>query len=145
MPKQVTTIPFDINKINVVCELDEQWSYVQNKKNQRWLWYAFDKYNKRIVAHCFGDRSNQTLHELLKLLKPFKIKYFCTDDYKSYSSLLPRNQHIVGKKYTQNIERYNLNLRNRLKRLTRKTSCFSKSEQMHDKVIGTFIEREFYC
>ncbi|WP_082212465.1 IS1 family transposase [Photobacterium damselae] len=27
---------------------------------------------------------------------------------------------------------------------TRKTIGFSKSEEMHDKVIGTFIEREFY-
>ncbi|MGQ5485974.1 IS1 family transposase, partial [Photobacterium damselae] len=26
----------------------------------------------------------------------------------------------------------------------RKTIGFSKSEEMHDKVIGTFIEREFY-
>ncbi|TJZ88171.1 IS1 family transposase, partial [Photobacterium damselae subsp. piscicida] len=32
----------------------------------------------------------------------------------------------------------------RLKRLERKTKGFSKSEEKHDKVIGTFIEREFY-
>ncbi|TJZ99324.1 IS1 family transposase, partial [Photobacterium damselae subsp. piscicida] len=28
--------------------------------------------------------------------------------------------------------------------LVRTTIGFSKSEAMHDKVIGTFIEREFY-
>ncbi|TJZ94859.1 IS1 family transposase, partial [Photobacterium damselae subsp. piscicida] len=38
----------------------------------------------------------------------------------------------------------NLTLRSRLKRLIIKTIRFSKSEEMHDKVIGTFIEREFY-
>ena len=38
----------------------------------------------------------------------------------------------------------NLTLRTRLKRLNRKTIGFSKSPEMHDKVIGTFIEREFY-
>ncbi|NGZ18816.1 IS1 family transposase, partial [Vibrio aestuarianus] len=30
------------------------------------------------------------------------------------------------------------------KRLVRRTIGFSRSEEMHDKVIGTFIEREFY-
>ncbi|WP_230583877.1 IS1 family transposase, partial [Xenorhabdus bovienii] len=34
--------------------------------------------------------------------------------------------------------------RNRLKRLNRKTLGYSKSVEMHDKIIGTFIEREFY-
>ncbi|TKF72806.1 IS1 family transposase, partial [Vibrio kanaloae] len=32
----------------------------------------------------------------------------------------------------------------RLKRLVQKTIGFSRAEEMHDKVIGTFIEREFY-
>lgn len=36
----------------------------------------------------------------------------------------------------------NLNLRNSLKRLNRKTLGYSKSTEMYDKVIGTFIERE---
>ncbi|BAX55404.1 IS1 transposase [Photobacterium damselae subsp. piscicida] len=61
-----------------------------------------------------------------------------------YSSYLPRENHIIGKRYTQRIERTNLTLRSRLKRLVRKTIGFSKSEEMHDKVIGTFIEREFH-
>ncbi|EHD3430994.1 hypothetical protein JRB05_004652 [Escherichia coli O124] len=39
--------------------------------------------------------------------------------------------HVISKKCTQRIERHNLNLRTHLKRLTRKTICFSKSEDMH--------------
>ncbi|EFI5608750.1 IS1 family transposase, partial [Escherichia coli] len=58
--------------------------------------------------------------------------------------ILPNEKHITGKLYTQRIERENLNLRNRLKRLNRKTLGYSKSTEMHDKVIGTFIEREYY-
>ncbi|MBD1565868.1 hypothetical protein HC729_10015 [Vibrio sp. S12_S33] len=34
--------------------------------------------------------------------------------------------------------------RSRSKRLVRRTIGFSKSEKMHDKAIGAFIEREFY-
>ncbi|MFM8331390.1 MAG: IS1 family transposase, partial [Candidatus Methylumidiphilus sp.] len=42
---------------------------------------------------------------------------------------------------TQNIERKHLTLRTRIKRLARKTICFSKLETMHDIVIGPFINR----
>lgn len=39
----------------------------------------------------------------------------------------------------------NLTLRNQLKRLNRKTLGYSKSPEMHDRIIGTFIEREYYA
>ncbi len=42
---------------------------------------------------------------------------------------------------TQKIERKFLTFRTRIKRLARKTICFSKSEWMHDIVIGLFINR----
>ncbi|MFI0400373.1 MAG: IS1 family transposase, partial [Thiolinea sp.] len=35
----------------------------------------------------------------------------------------------------------NLTFRTRLKRLARRTICFSKSVELHDKVIGEFIHR----
>ncbi|MGL9751939.1 MAG: IS1 family transposase, partial [Symbiopectobacterium sp.] len=53
-------------------------------------------------------------------------------------------KHIVGKLYTQRIERENLTLRNRLKRLNRKTLGDSTSSEMHDRLIGSYIEREYY-
>ncbi len=42
---------------------------------------------------------------------------------------------------TQKIERKHLTLRTRIKRLVRKTICFSKLKKMHDIVIGLFINR----
>jgi insertion element IS1 protein InsB len=39
------------------------------------------------------------------------------------------------------IERKHLTLRTRIKRLARRTICFSKSVLMHDVVIGLFINR----
>ncbi len=47
---------------------------------------------------------------------------------------------FVDKIFTQRIERTNLTLRSRLKRVVRKIIDFSKLEDIHDKVIGTFIE-----
>ena len=50
-------------------------------------------------------------------------------------------QHDIGQENTQKIERKHLTLRTRLKRLARKTRCFSKSVRMHDMVIGLFVNR----
>ncbi|AHA63906.1 Transposase [Shigella dysenteriae 1617] len=55
---------------------------------------------------------------------------------------MPKDKHLTGKIFTQRIERNNLTLRTRIKRLARKTICFSRSVEIHEKVIGTFIERD---
>ena len=52
--------------------------------------------------------------------------------------------HRTGKDKTWKIERKNLNFRTHIKRLNRKTICFSKNEQIHDNVIGTYIETFYY-
>ena len=119
------------------------WSFVSHKKQQRWLWYVWEPRLKRIIAHVFGSRSKKTLRQLLRLLSGFNVVFWCTDNFNADDSL-PDKTHITGKLYTQRIERENLNLRNRLKRLNRKTLGYSKSAEMHDRVIGTFIEREHY-
>ena len=33
------------------AELDEQWSFVQNKSNQRWLWVAIDHATGIVLAY----------------------------------------------------------------------------------------------
>ena len=53
----------------------------------------------------------------------------------AYYDLLPTSLHQAGKDQTQSIERKHLDLRTRIKRLARRTICFSKSELMHDTVI----------
>ena len=125
----------------VKVELDEMWSFVGNKKNQRWLWHAIDHKTGKILAYVFGRRKDEVFKKLRKLLMPFGIKKFYTDDWGSYERHLPSDKHIIGKKNTQKIERKHLTLRTRIKRLARKTICFSKSSQMHDIVIGLFINR----
>ncbi|CDL83573.1 hypothetical protein XSR1_320043 [Xenorhabdus szentirmaii DSM 16338] len=51
---------------------------------------------------------------------------------------------IAGHFFTHRIEHENLTLLDRIKRLNRKTLGYSKSPEMHDKIIGTFIERVYY-
>ncbi|WP_423062516.1 IS1 family transposase [Candidiatus Paracoxiella cheracis] len=58
-----------------------------------------------------------------------------------YERHLPQSKHLVGKQNTQAIERKHLTLHTRIKRLARKTICFSKLDKLHDIVIGLFINR----
>lgn len=121
------------------CELDEMWSFVQNKENQRWLWLAVDHNTRQVLAYTFGRRKDIVFKELKFLLEPFGITMFYTDDWGSYERNINPEIHTVSKKNTQIIERKNLTLRTRIKRLCRKTICFSKSVIMHDIVTGLVI------
>ena len=102
---------------------------------------AIDHIGHEVLAYTFGRREDVIFERLKKLLEPFKIRKYFTDDWGSYTRSLPSAKHFVGKRNTQAIERKNLNFRTRIKRLTRKTICFSKSELMHDTVIGLFINK----
>jgi len=37
------------------AEIDEQWSFVGNKSNQRWLWYAVDHETNTVLAMCLAS------------------------------------------------------------------------------------------
>jgi len=128
-------------KVRLEAEVDEQWSYVGAKSNQRWCWYAVDHVTNTVLAYVFGKRTDDVFKKLKALLDPFGISHYYTDDWGAYSRHLGDNQHEVGKRNTQKIERKNLNLRTWIKRLTRKTICFSKLEVMHDTVIGLLINK----
>jgi IS1 family transposase len=120
-------------------ELDEMWSFVGKKENQRWLWLAVDHNTRIVLAYTFGRRKDEVFKELKSLLEPFGITMFYSDDWGSYERNINPENHTVGKKNTQVIERKNLTLRTRIKRLCRKTICFSKCVDMHDIVIGLVI------
>jgi len=121
--------------------MDEMWSFVGCKRHQRWLWHAIDHVSGKTLAYVLGPRKDGSFLKLKTLLKPFGIKRYYTDHWGAYTRHIDSEHHFPGKRNTQKIERKHLNLRTRLKRLTRKTIYFSKSELMHDVVIGLFINR----
>src|SRR6266436_2154567 len=123
------------------AEMDEMGSFVGSKRQQRWLWHAIDHRTGQVLAYVFGTREDETFLRLKELLAPFGITHFYTDGWGAYRRHLDPSTHTVGKQQTQKIERKHLTFRTRIKRLTRKTICFSRSVLMHDLVIGLFINR----
>ena len=125
----------------LTSELDEGWSYVGKKTEPRWLWHAIDHHSGAVLAYVFGRRKDTVFLELQDLLASFGITRFYTDGWGAYERHLDSEQHTIGKQHTQKIESKHINLRTRIKRLVRRTICFSKTTTMHDLVIGLFINR----
>ncbi|MGV0025683.1 IS1 family transposase [Phormidesmis priestleyi ANT.L61.2] len=117
------------------------WSFVGSKRQERWLWHAIDHTTGQILAYVLADHKDPAFIQLKALLEPFGIQHFYTDGWGAYERHLKVQVHTVGKINTQRIESKHLTLRTRIKRLARKTICFSKSIQMHDIVLGLCINR----
>ena len=56
-----------------ILELDEQHSYVGNKKNKQWLWLVFHSKTRQVLAMHVGKRTRQSAEILLNKL-PLDLK-----------------------------------------------------------------------
>jgi hypothetical protein len=54
-------------------EMDEMWSFYQDKKHQIRLWQAVDHETGETVAFWFGTREHKNPDKLLELLEPLKL------------------------------------------------------------------------
>ncbi len=123
--------------------IDEMWSWVGKRKaGKRWIWYAQCAKSGKILAFQIGKRNDKTCKKLMKKLEHLTIHSYCTDAWASYKKYIPAEKHIISKAKTQKIERQNLNFRTHIKRLCRKTICFSKKDDMHYGFIKAYIWRK---
>ena len=113
-----------------VYEMDEMRTYVQCKRQECWIMYAINRSTGAVAGFVTGKRNKDNIGQLVRqilLLRPHRIY---TDGLALYPSLIPPDIHRVAGRCTNAIERYNLTLRTHLRRLNRKTICFSKSGDM---------------
>ncbi|MBA5791604.1 IS1 family transposase [Flavobacterium sp. xlx-214] len=109
-------------------EVDELCTFVNQKNKRIWVVYAFERESKKIVSFNVGSRSNLTLKPVIKRLLNVNPLAIFTDKLKNYRSMITKKLHKTNRFGTNHIERFNLTLRTHIKRLNRKTICFSKSE-----------------
>ncbi|HHP7231273.1 MAG TPA: IS1 family transposase [Xenococcaceae cyanobacterium] len=114
-------------------------SFVGNQEHKRWLWHAIDHYTGEILAYVMGNRQDEVFLKLKALLKPFGITQFYTDGLKTDERHIKPEMRKICKYKMQRIERKHLTLRTRIKRLQRRSICYSRSVRMHDLVIGLYI------
>ena len=126
-----------------VLELDELWSFVYSKDNQRWVWIALCRRTRQIVAFYVGDRSEASCRELWnRIPQAYRGCPTFSDFWDAYQKVLTTGKHhSVGKESgeTNHVERWNNTLRQRLARFVRKTISFSKLDFYHELVLRMFI------
>ena len=120
-------------------QIDEQWSYVGRKEKKVWMLYAYAADEDEIIAFTMGKRSAAAVRNLFVKLKHLDIEHFLTDDWEAFGTVLPAAKHLVGKQYTKAIEGINTFFRTRVRRLVRRTVCFSKKLLYHYSMIKIII------
>ena len=108
-------------------EVDEIRTFIKNKEKPIWIVYALERKTRQVVNFSIGRRTKRTLQYVTNTLLLSNPKTIYTDKLVHYKSLLNNVVHNTKPFGTNHIERKNLSLRTHLKRLNRKTICFSKS------------------
>ena len=110
-----------------VYEVDEMRTFIKCKKFPIWIVYAIDKVTKKAAAFNVGRRTNKTLRCVIRSLELSQAKKIHTDKLKNYRHIINSKLHITNRYGINHIERKNLTLRTHLKRLGRRTICFTRS------------------
>ena len=111
-------------------EIDEMYSFIGKKNNDCWIIYALERTSRRVVDFVVGRRTSANAKLVIdKVLNHFPTKIF-TDRLNLYPNLISPKLHSRKLYGTIYIERNNLTMRTNLRRLQRRTICFSRSKLM---------------
>jgi insertion element IS1 protein InsB len=128
-------------RIAAAAAVDDRWSCGRRNNAPRGLWHAVDHRRGTVVAYGFGRRHDDVLRKRKPLREPWGITTDATDSGGASTRPIEADQHQPGTRHTQQIERPPLTVRLRMTRLARQTRGVAKSMQMHDLVIGLFVNR----
>jgi len=131
-------------KKRLTVQMDELWSFVDDKGNEQWVWLAIDAQTREIVGVQIGDRSAVSAQALWNLMPPVNCQcaVIYTDHWSAYGAVLPKQRHRSVDKnsgLSSYIERFNCTLRQRVSRLVRKCLSFSKKLDNHIAAIWNFV------
>ena len=118
--------------------MDELRTYCENKKKECWIMYAISKTTGKVIDFCVGKRTKSNIECVVNTVLELSPKRIYTDGLNIYPPLIPKTIHKVFHYCTNKIERHNLTLRTHLKRLSRKTICFSRNNQMTENCLKLY-------
>ena len=126
------------NENNQSYEMDELYTYCKNKKQECWIMYAINKVTGTIINFMVGRRTKANIAQVVNSVMKLKPKRIYTDGLNVYPPLIPKSIHRIFQYSTNKIERHNLTLRTHIKRLGRKTLCFSKSTDVLSSILKLY-------
>ncbi len=139
--KRILSISCAITPPHVVAgaiyEVDEIKSFVGRKSDHIWIAYTLNRKDKSVACFTVGPRTNETLSRVLDKLSHADRIY--TDGLRQYRTLIPAARHRTTNRGTNHIERHNLTIRTHIKRLARRTICFSRKASMLYAVLKIYF------
>ncbi|XOV67610.1 MAG: IS1 family transposase [Fluviicola sp.] len=131
---------------NQVYEVDEMWTYVgqNHPSSYSWITYAINRTTNCIIEVAFGGRTKANLNKVISSIKLLNPKKIITDKLIIYPNLIKPVDHDTNRYSNSHIERGNLTLRTHLKRLSRKTICFSKSQKMLEACVLLYFDFHYW-
>ena len=124
-----------------VYELDELYTFIGSKVNSCYIIYAINRRTRQVIDFVIGARTKENISKVLKSIMQLSPKRIYTDRLPVFNYLITKDIHRSLRYKTNRIERNNLTLRTHLKRLTRKTICYSKSRVMLEACFKLYIWR----
>jgi insertion element IS1 protein InsB len=129
----------DITEVQPTFEVDELWTYIDRKENEYRIAYALNRQTRQVVDFIIGKRRKATLKELIDRLLLSNPKTIRTDRLTLYQRIIPKEVHRSGSYCINRIARKNLSIRTHLKRLSRRTICFSRSVVMLESCLRLYF------
>lgn len=120
-------------------QVDELFTYVGNKNNRICIAYSLNPQANEVIDIVVGRRNKTNLMKVISTLLLSGAKQIVTDKLNIYKELIPKDIHSTKNRGINHIERQNLNLRTHLKRLNRRTICYSKSVAMLLAVVKIYF------
>lgn len=120
-------------------EVDELKTYIGKKENEYWVCCTLEKENGKIMSMSVGRRTKATLKKALAPILLSTPKKIHSDGLKQYKSIIDKEIHNIRQYTINKVERQFLNFRTHLKRLCRRTICFSKKACMLEAVIKIYL------
>ena len=98
VPQAVTVVPKAKGKLSV--QMDELWSFVDDKGNKQWVWLAIDADTREVIGCHIGERSRKSARAVWQSLPGVyrQCATVYTDFWEAYKTVIPAQRHrAVGK------------------------------------------------
>ena len=122
-----------------IYQVDELFTYIGNKNHRVCIAYSLNLETGEVIDIIVGKRNKTNLQRVISTLILSDAKQITTDKLNIYKELIPKKIHSTKNRGINHIERQNLNLRTHLKRLNRRTICYSKSVAMLLAVVKIYF------
>lgn len=121
-----------VNEQNQEYEIDELHTYIGKNipANYCWITYAINRKTKQVIDWVVCKRTKENFQKVVNSVLALHPRRIYTDGLNIYKNLISKSLHRVQSFRINYIERKNFTIRTHLKRLSRRTICFSRSVVM---------------